>query len=744
MESLYPLAMKFRLASALWLCLFACENSANNDLGPNPDAGEVQTDSGQDTGQDAGPPDTGPAPDAGDLDAGTPDAGAPDAGQGCPRSGTPTETDPPQVQIAFARQDALIEAGQTIVSGTASDESEICSLTVNGVEAESEDGFSTWLAVLDLQDDFQGPITVEAQDAWGTVGTQTGPTLTSQPFLPSGPIGAAVVQASGETYLVSTDNGRSGTLYKQNLQTQEVTRILPKTRRFFGTRVGPSLQPDRFLAVGVDEGTGAAQVLEIELPTGSSTLLWSSDTGPRLQSVTLLPDGTLLGMSNEGPQLLELGAGGASTVRSSSDPAAMVGAGPGLGDVQDIHWDTAGSRLLVGNRSNDAAQLIEIDLMTGDRTLLAEVFPMALTGFALDAAGGQAYFTGLSRVLLVNIDLGTLIATEISSENMGSGPRPVARLGVALDPAAGLAYVPAKDEQAFYSVDVVSGARTRIDPLGRGAGLRPGQYSSYFVEETTGRFITTDTRRGGRIFEVDPSTGDRAVLAEPNDARLRNLSHLVAVGGAWYALDAFASAVVEIDPASGAITPISSTGGALGAVGDGPAIGLSPVMTAGGAVLWVAAQEQVMEVTIATGARRLVSANGVGSGPLHGFAGGVVFEPGTGALLVSDPRNQWILSVDTMTGDRSILQEGVELLGAQGLFLAPSGRVFVAAGRSIAAFDPMQTSGLDSWFIATAPDLHATHLSVGADERFVQFLSVPSNTFAELDTQTGAAVILSY
>lgn len=740
---LYLLNMRSTILLALSGALFLACEEGGPDTGPS-DAGF------QDLGpKDAGAADTG-ALDAGrDLgvaDGGAPDLGTPDAGQSCPRSGPPAETDPPVVEIVFPRQAALLEGGDTIISGTTTDASAICSVTINGVMAQTDDDFSTWWVTLELPEDFDGTLTAIAQDEWGAQGSAVSPSLISKPFLPSGPIGLTIAQASGTRYAVSTDNGRSGTLYKMDLQSGEVTRVLPSTSRFFAQRVSPSLQPERFLAVGVDEETGAAEVLDVEVSSGTFTRLWSNTDGLRLKSVTARDDGSLIGMSEQGPEVLLLGMNGASTIISSSDPAAMVGAGPLLNNVQDIHWDAPRARLLVGDRVPSAGRLIAVDVMTGDRTLLAEASPLGFSGFALDAAGGRAYFTAINRVALVEIDLTTLGVTEISSESVGAGLSPVSVLGLGVDSAAGLAYVPAKDEQAFYSIDLVDGTRTRLDPIGRGTGPRPGQYSSYYIDDTNGQLITTDTRRNGRVFSVDTVSGDRTVLVEPGDARVRNLSHLTLLNGLWYAVDANQSAVVLIDSTSGAITPISSASGDFGVVGSGPPIGVSPVMTAdeGGAVLWLAATGRVVEVTIATGARRLVSADGAGSGPLHGFPGGALKLPGTSNLLVSDPQNQRVLQIDTATGDRVALRESGALLGAQGLHLAPSGRVFVAVSRRIVAFDPGQSKGIERWTMTTLPLLFASDLDVGEDERFVRFLSVPSNAVAELDTVTGAVVVLSY
>jgi hypothetical protein len=82
----------------------------------------------------------------------------------------PEDVEPPTASISFPHLDETwVQAPELVVRGVASDNVQVASVTVNGVEATSSDGFATWQARLELARGQANEIDVTVTDSQDNV-----------------------------------------------------------------------------------------------------------------------------------------------------------------------------------------------------------------------------------------------------------------------------------------------------------------------------------------------------------------------------------------------------------------------------------------------------------------------------------------------------------------------------------------------------------------------------------------------
>ncbi|MEM9491239.1 MAG: YncE family protein, partial [Myxococcota bacterium] len=177
---------------------------------------------------------------------------------------------------------------------------------------------------------------------------------------------------------------------------------------------------DRALVVGALKGAGA----ELTSPFSRKDIAWDG-----LYQRALVLDGNAV-------VAIELASGDRQVL---SD--AETGTGPALSSTNAIAVDTANGRALV---ISDDEDLIAIDLITGERSLLATIGAPAVLGtdLTIDALNGRALFTRIDFLASKSgegavgaVDLASGAVSILSSDSVGSGPGLRATNTVAYDPS---------------------------------------------------------------------------------------------------------------------------------------------------------------------------------------------------------------------------------------------------------------------------------------------------------------------
>ncbi len=268
----------------------------------------------------------------------------------------------------------------------------------------------------------------------------------------------------------------------------------------------------------------------------------------------------------------------------------------------------------------------------------------------------------------------------------------------------------AQPEPALMLIDPVSGDRTIIsdDSVGSGPSFLPtlpvGDTISVLIPsislQADGSLLVTaegeisqpsgPLLNYGRVFRVDPASGDRTIVSDlSTNSGPSSFYYGAAESGANITLSGSAG-LLSIDPATGDRSLLSGT-----SVGTGPDIKQSTGFVQSGSTFFVADEvgNQIMQVNALNGNRTVVSSASIGTGPSLNGPAGVALD-GAGNLLVSTSAGS-ILSVSLSSGNRSTIASttvgsgiGPSVIGEFGL--ATSGAIIGAdyTDNAILSIDP--------------------------------------------------------
>jgi len=218
---------------------------------------------------------------------------------------------------------------------------------------------------------------------------------------------------------------------------------------------------------------------------------------------------------------------------------------------------------------------------------------------------------------------------------------------------------------AVFEVDPMTGDRTIIAASTIGNGI-PLYGIRGIAVESSGQIVAVmdgEPYAASLLLRIDPETGDRVQVAELSIGSSTMMSHprRVAVDqdGSLLVTDYGLSAVVRVDPISGDKTYVTATPGSIpeeGWVGEGPWIiyyrGIA-VERDRSIVLTELASGWLIRVDPATGNRTIFSATSSQSGPELCYPFGGIAIDRDDTFLVPDICHPAVLRVDPMTGNRS-------------------------------------------------------------------------------------------
>lgn len=537
----------------------------------------------------------------------------------------PVDSDPPNITIQSPVCCGFTLLSTITVSGIASDDVGVISVTVNGVSATTVNGYATWSAQIPLVVG-TNTIRAEARDATGNMAAEsftyqrhantTAPT--AQILFPPAD---AMTTGSTVTVVGTASDGDQIAGVSVNGNFATTTDGFANWRVTVPLTAGSNTLTVRTIDVTSAEDLSAATVdvarttVWAQRPTGVSY----DATGDRMLVVDSAHDG-----------VLAISATDAISVLSS--PA--LGTGAVLGSPNEI--TSIGSNAFVG--SNLDSTIAKVDLTTGNRTALS---------------GGGA----------------------------GSGTAFVALFGIGADASRNRVLALDFHQQGFpqsnrlFTVDPSTGARALLSGGGAGSGATFGLVSAIVHDTVNDRYVTVGNNQSTGVYQVlaiDPVTGARTelsgstvgsgvslsggrdlvllspsvalVLTAPNSANARNLN------GLFVSVD-LTTGVRTAVTFSGVVTQPTFASGTMSMDID-PDTGDVYLTESAGAGVYRIALNSVTD--IASVALVEPAEASIGSGPKFVFSAGLAFDPAGQRFFVTERRPDQITAIALNTAARSV------------------------------------------------------------------------------------------
>lgn len=504
----------------------ACRVEPIADAGAVPDAGP--DDAGGDAGGDvdAGADDAGADTDAGpEADAGGPiDAGPGDAGGDAGfdggvapcLAGAGVDAGGPLLAsagFAFPISEVTTDEETLLVRGSAWDDVEVCSVTVNGVAGVYDFPTRQWTVDLPLSLGDNELVLVVTAPGDESI-TLTGTTVHRVDALPLEPRGGALIIGPGSERMFAAADNASGHVYGVRVSDGEIV-YLSGARRGGGT---PAASIDFPFSVASDPLStdlfviNTISVIRVDAVTGDRTVVSSLTVGGgpvgSWQGIAVEAGGQRLFLHDPNAQLIlavDVFTGIRNVIASNT-----VGNGPALEAAAGFTW--AAGKLYLATHTG-GFEIIEIDPATGNRSVLSS----AGVGVGLLPSGAGPITPDVGATpagLLVMSQDGSLYAVEFASGDRSS----LGDLSAAADyrGAVGMAsdidniYVTDHNVPAFHIWNR-AGQVASTYPNAAGSGARL-DWPDQLMLDPTGTFLYVSDRQE-RVFRVVVDGGDRLVVS---------------------------------------------------------------------------------------------------------------------------------------------------------------------------------------------------------------------------------------
>ena len=570
----------------------------------------------------------------------------------------------PFAQIIFPASESISESDQITVRGIAASESAISSITVNGVEASTTDGYETWQAILPLTEG-TNTLAVRASDEEND-GFLTDVAFVRRQFQMS--MGNDLVfDQAGNRFLVS-DSGR-GAIINVDSATGQASRfevidsVSSSSLSFDQSSLALDTLNARLLVMsssntlyGIDLASGMAEVISSSVPsTPDSENPFSAPSDIALNAAATSAfvinslDGYLLQVdlsTGVRQRIADLGGAldgnevrgllldepntralvyrfpdqviavdlitGAESVVSAANTDEIV-----ISLIIDALQDIDNNRLLM---TEPSGRVIAVDLSNGSRSIVAD-FSANATPPLLPTIGGMAFAEDQITALLtdgnriISLDTQTAQASIFSSSATQSQPRLIGPESLAFDATSGRGFL--LGGGIVYRQNFDTGSRIQ---LSNALDNLSGQDSRIVIDESNNRLLVSLADADEQIVAFDFSTRQADVFSSntvPN-----NDVELISVEG--FALDNINNQAVVVD--SGV--------------------------------------QSIVGIALDTGQRSLISGPGVPNADNAFVTPGdiAVCTDGVVAFVVDEGLDA-VLSVDLLTGVRSVISDNTQSLG---------------------------------------------------------------------------------
>ncbi len=617
--------------------------------------------------------------------------------------------------------ESLTTEPAVILRGTAASAEAIAEVRVNGVLAQTTDGFSTWQATVPVQDG-ANPVSVSTLGADGAANNQaaaatikkTGALFTN---------GAALVRkADGNLLVYDNDSG----LVEVALPSGTRTVISNGT-----VGSGPDLPAVNDIALDAAGRIWAVttnKLFSIDLATGVRAELQGSGDSFQIGDalgLDLLQNRAIIAKSSGDIIEMNLTTGVRSVLVAENDPVVWAGGLCLEGDNAFIAWDDV---------------IEQANLVTGVRNILSSTSSVG-SGPSLNNAEAILCLPSVQRFLVAvnNAVLGVDGATgdRITISGNGTGAGPEFTGAVALVTSGNDAYLLTRNQGLFH-IDLTTGDRSRVGDLSVGTGPLPSS-GDVTVDPATGTVYLLEDG-GGPITALDPATGVRTEIAGTDADRIT----ADPAGTFVYFIDG--DELWALHTGSGVQSVVSDA-----VRGSGPAFtGLDDLAygPAPGTLTVNDSSLGVFSVDIATGDRAIITDIGVFNGSEFGEPYGVAADATTGVVFIADNGVDGVLEIDGFSGIYGGVlsdlagQFGVDINDAT--FQARDGMLYVCGEGDGTVFrvDPVTgaTQEAASTTVGSGPLITGMYRLDGAPDTGVVFVPDWTGQLIAVDVATGERV----
>jgi hypothetical protein len=441
------------------------------------------------------------------------------------------DTAPPVVTITDPPSMSSTDAPTQTVIGTASDETGVASVSINGIPATSSDGFANWQAVVPLTAG-ANTLTASAVDTLGIADPDAA---------------SVVVNAGGGP---------------------------PMAVVTFPPAVSSTNALTLTVAGTADDATGVASVSVNGVPAATS-----DDFATWRAVVPIVAGANTLTVATADALGISDPAAATVTVNVDSD---LTGYGTNFVDGYAVAL--ASNFAFVTDFSSDA--LVSIDTTTGNSVIVSD--GMIGTGPAFDGPGGTVLVNGNTAALVTNwrtvpgpilgellsVDLVSGNRTVVSDGTTGMGPILFGPIGVALVDAT-MALVTNNAADELMSVDLTNGNRTIVSGFGIGAGPEIDTPEGVTMDTANNRALVTDSFSNS-LMAVTLVDGNRTIISDATTGTGPNFNFPIGVvvdsaNNRALVASSFSNLILAVDLATGNRTIFSDD------IND-PANGTGPVL----------------------------------------------------------------------------------------------------------------------------------------------------------------------
>ena len=569
-------------------------------------------------------------------------------GGGGASGAAPAPLGAPSAEITFPPAGVLAEATQLTVTGVT--EGGVTGVEVDGVVATTQDGYASWRAVVPLSTGVNR-IQIDLIDASGARLTDAASVeIRAQRHFVS-PWEVAKDPTSGEWLFCTQAEGRGLFALDAAGNTREISDTDPSK--------GPLL--DSFMRdLAVDTTRNEALILDDD---GLLAIHLGSGVRRRVADI----DGSAIEIDTRGDRILVLGnrslvwidleTGAPTTVVSSSAGDYLTGAV----DLALLPSSVSPKAYVLVDPNGADGRVMEVDLDTGAGTELsgaAHDGPALLDPSTIAWAAEErvAYVFDDERDALIRVKGSDGARSIVSSPVTGLGVVPTRATGMAYDPVSGDVVLAEPTIDAVVRIDPSSGDRTQMYEYTRGAGT-PLRGPEDIVIDPTGTLAYVVDSTADRLYRVSLATGDRALVARLGSGPVG--LDIDFTNSLAYVIDKSDDTLTRVDLRTGATATVSDEH--IGS-GDEWSLPHSVSLDLARGLAYVSdssSQEAggLWSVDLATGDRRKVSDDFVGTGLGFRNAEGMVYDPVTDVAYVADQGNEAVLVVDIRTGNRSVLTD---------------------------------------------------------------------------------------
>ncbi len=608
----------------------------------------------------------------------------------------------PQAEITFPTAVSMTDADQLSVTGTATDANGISAVRVNGVDATSDDGFTTWRAVVSISTG-DNDLVVETEDLAGNVDDSSATaTVKGSPNLFVNPDRIALDPTNNGALVVDGVN-----VVALNLNNGARTIVASES-----VGSGPVLGNPRGIAVGSEDNSVLVTdaqldaLVRIDLDDNSRSIVSDSITG--LGENFGFPRGLALDLTSEKAYVIDSGLRALISVDlNTGDRTEISGNSEGDGTnfiiPVDVALDMNNSRALVTDVFF-SDQVIAVNLETGDRSLFTG--GGVGSGQSLVAALRIAVDTINNRALVSDSLLDAIIAIDLTdgdraifSDASDSGPQLNNPRGLTVELATGRLFIADDGLNTVLAANPTTGIRTRVSNDGIGTGPTIGVIEDFSLDANNNRLITlrsepfelhaVDLATSQRAFLVDNSVGSGAQIESATRITLSPVTNHVVLLGVNAADAAPRPATLfEIDLPLAARRAIFSGFAAIGqgfgdvadpdvALDNGRILTFVPFITVDPVEpsIVTASLDALVAVDVATGVATEVSGQSKGEGPFieESSTSGLVPDASLGRVLATDSSTGDLVSFNLEDGARQILSSANAGIGNGPTLVQPDG-----------------------------------------------------------------------